>query len=1005
MRDKTGTKITRAAFAALAAAVFSLASAAGASAQSAADLFKRGVELHEDGLLDEAAAQISRAIELEPSNAYFKNELGLIQLDMGKFDEAVATLARAVELDPTLAAAHSGLGVAYNAKNDYAKSIESFRKALELTPPESPDISVIHNNIGQTHYLLRNFAEAETELRRALELDPELLTAHINLGNVYTERGDFATAVKFHEQAVKIAPDYALPRNNLAYAYYKVGRFDDAIREMEQVIKRDPQNTQFKKNYQFIKAEKERHEQMTHREGPLKGLPKEVAMKPKGEAEAAEKASPAPAPMQKAAPETAPAPAAEAKPAPAPAVAEEKKPEPVSAPAAPAAVAAAAPTPAPAVEEKKPAPAPARQSGPAKVVVAKQPAPEPTPAPAPAVETKPAPAPATVVEPAPAPAPVVEEKKPEPAPAPAPVVAEEKKPEPVPAPAAPARVVAKQPEPAPAPVVEAKPSPAPPAPAPVIETKPAPAPAPAVEPAPAPAPAPVVVAAEPEEDKPVLRQRRPASEEEARPAPAQVAEKKISEPVPAAATKAVEPEKQPEYERAPRARGTLSGEEREEQKLKEFEMTAEERAAEYYRAARYNLSVKDIEKADTDIKRALEIHPADPDYLTVSGLVAAERGRIHEAAVIFRSALEKSPAHSVARNSLGYVNLKLNRPELAVEDFNSAVKADENDGCASANLASMLVFAGKCDEAAGLLEAAVSRGCPRSGPLNNAALCMFRSGDIEGAQERAYRALELDPRNDTLASNFSYIVQKSGISFNPVKIAVASEYIPYARLSEADSEVPLKSLAPLVVLDFYEVFKSVYHKKTILALPFENPRGTERWNPAPADVHTDKIAASLRETGYFRVVVPEEDLSRVPYKERSSEQFIKKMLAKYPADIVYVGNLGRQQLTDVKESKYMGLKKVSLVEGSQAVQTKIMLVETGLPLYDGEMSGAARTDGIAAATPYREAAQLKLSAFDDYCAGVANVIMDHYNLVRYPARQDVVKYIDREFKRGADYRR
>jgi tetratricopeptide (TPR) repeat protein len=987
MSDKTGIKISRAALAALAAAIFSLASAAGASAQSAADFFKRGVELHEDGLLDEAAAQVSRAIELEPSNAYFKNEMGLIQLDMGKFDDAVATLARAVELDPKLAAAHSGLGVAYNAKNEYTKSIESFRKALELTPPESPDISVIHNNIGQTHYLLRNFAEAETELRRALELDPELLTAHINLGNVYTERGDFATAVKFHEQAVKIAPDYALPRNNLAYAYYKVGRFDDAIREMEQVIKRDPQNPQFKKNYQFIKAEKERHEQMTHREGPLKGLPKEVSMKPKGEAEAAEKAAPAPVPMQSPTSEAATAPATETKPAPAaPApVVEEKKPEPAPAPAAPATVVASAPAPV-ATEEKKtaPAPAPARQDGPAKVVVAKQ----PEPAPAPKAETKPAPAP------------VVEEKKSEPVPAP--VVVEEKKPEPAPAASGPARVVAKQPEPAPAPAVEEKkPEPAPvvvakPAPAPVIEEK---------KPEPAPTPAPVAAAPEPEEDKPVLRQRRPASEEETQAEPAKVAEQKKAEPVSEAKPKAAEPEKQPEYERAPRVRGTLSGEEREEQKLKEFEMTAEERAAEYYRAARYNLSVKDVEKADRDIQRALEIHPADADYLTVSGLVAAERGRIHEAAVIFRSVLEKSPAHSVARNSLGYVNLKLNRPELAVEDFSAAKKADENDGCAAANLASMLVFAGKCDEAAGLLEAAVSRGCPRPGPLNSAALCMFRSGDIEGAQERAYRALELDPRNDTLASNFSYIVQKSGIPFNPVKISVAPEFTPYARLSESDREVSLKSLTPLVVLDFYEVFKSVYHKKTILALPFENPRGTERWNPAPADVHTDKLAASLRETGYFRVVVPEEDLSRVPYKDRSSEQFIKKMLAKYPADIVYVGNLGRQQLTDVKESKYMGLKKVSLVEGSQAVQTKILLVETGLPLYDGEMKGAARADGMAAATPYREAAQIKLSAFDDYCAGVANVIMDHYNLVRYPVRQDVVKYIDRELKRGADYRR
>ncbi len=65
-------------------------------------VFQQGVGCcagHE-GLHDEAIAASRRALELEPSNQKFMNDLGWSLYDAGQGDEARTVLERAVDMDP-----------------------------------------------------------------------------------------------------------------------------------------------------------------------------------------------------------------------------------------------------------------------------------------------------------------------------------------------------------------------------------------------------------------------------------------------------------------------------------------------------------------------------------------------------------------------------------------------------------------------------------------------------------------------------------------------------------------------------------------------------------------------------------------------------------------------------------------------------------------------------------------------------------------------------------------
>lgn len=837
-----------------------------APAQTGWDYYQKAIQLQKDDKSVEAIAEFKLAVEKEPENAFYHNALGLAYIDTGNFEASFEELSRAVELDPNLPEAYSGLGICHNAKGDYNKSIEVFKRALELTPENNPDRAVILNNIGQNYYLLKQYDEAEKQLKAALELNDKLLTAYINLGNVYTERGDYETAVKYHEKAVELVPDYPLPRNNLAFAYYKLGRYDEALKQMEVVLASDPDNEQFKRNYEFLKAEKERREQGIYAEGTLKGLPKEVTLAPQ----------------------------------------EERRQQPAEPTSGEIVVAESAPESTP---ETSPRPAGGK--------------PEEAPSATPEAATPAAPAPETTPE-----------SKPRPR----------------------QRVGATSAERQHQPAAPAEPSPA----------------AAKHEAAKAEAP-------KPEETKPIFpTAAKPSEEKETKPAAA---------PIPR------EEPAGPRYERVQRTTPAQPGteEEKQEFKKKELEKTADQRAEEFYNGAKYNIRIGDLDSASRDIGRALEIYPEKPDYLIVKGMIEERRGYLYQAAAIYRAVLEKNPDNSTALNSLGYVHQRLNMIDLAEGEYKKAFQADNRNGCASGNLGSIMVLNGNCEKGREMLASAVENGCINAAVLNNVSICHFESGDFGNAAQLTRRALELDPENETILANFSFVVRNTGAGYEPVHTQ-DTEFDPFFRAGAEEKIVSLNSLEQVVPLDYYDVLRTNYHKKTILVLPFENPRGTGRWSPTPSEVYTQRLANSIIETGYFNVIVPDEPLADVSYSEKISPAFIKRMLAKYPADIVFMGRLGRHTVTDMTNTRFKGLKKKSYVAGNYPVTTYIFLADGKQTIYNGDLIGAAFLDGAVTATlSYRNVDAIKSNAFGDYVNKVNNLLLEYYHLIKYPVRQDVVK--------------
>ena len=81
------------------------------------------------GLLDDAARENKRAVELDPLSLNITAEMGSVLIYQGQYDAAIEQERKTLELDPNFHVAHSILGKAFLLKGKYADAITEGQKA------------------------------------------------------------------------------------------------------------------------------------------------------------------------------------------------------------------------------------------------------------------------------------------------------------------------------------------------------------------------------------------------------------------------------------------------------------------------------------------------------------------------------------------------------------------------------------------------------------------------------------------------------------------------------------------------------------------------------------------------------------------------------------------------------------------------------------------------------------------------------------------------------------
>lgn len=153
----------------------------------------------------------------------------------GQLNEAIAELTTAVSLDPKLHDAHSLLGVAYDKKGFGDRAKDSYERAVKAEPEDAQTL----NNLGFSLYQNGNYRAAADRLKRAAKLAPNDDRILNNLGLALCRLGKFDEAYKHFARA---AGPYT-GNLNTARMLERFGRDDQAIRFYEAARTIEPHST------------------------------------------------------------------------------------------------------------------------------------------------------------------------------------------------------------------------------------------------------------------------------------------------------------------------------------------------------------------------------------------------------------------------------------------------------------------------------------------------------------------------------------------------------------------------------------------------------------------------------------------------------------------------------------------------------------------------------------------------------------------------------------------
>jgi serine/threonine protein kinase/tetratricopeptide (TPR) repeat protein len=154
--------------------------------------------------------------------------------------QALDAVTQALRLDPELGEAHSTRAYLRALWDfDWAGAEVEFRRALELCPSSADT----HDLFGRMCSALARFDEAIALQRRAQELDP--LAHRLDVATTLLRAGRYEEAEAVAVEAIEFEPDLDRAHATLAWAYLKQGKTDAGLAELERAAAASPEDTQW----------------------------------------------------------------------------------------------------------------------------------------------------------------------------------------------------------------------------------------------------------------------------------------------------------------------------------------------------------------------------------------------------------------------------------------------------------------------------------------------------------------------------------------------------------------------------------------------------------------------------------------------------------------------------------------------------------------------------------------------------------------------------------------
>jgi tetratricopeptide (TPR) repeat protein len=159
-------------------------------------------------------------------------------------DEAIKILKGVTAEDPKDIEAIMALGNIERGRKRFADCAQTYSQAIDVMPASAEKGAwVTYYYRGICFERSKQWSKAETDMRKALELQPEQPHVLNYLGYSWIDQGiNLDEGMKMIKRAVEQRPDDGYIVDSLGWAYYRIGNFEDAVKNLERAIDLKPED-------------------------------------------------------------------------------------------------------------------------------------------------------------------------------------------------------------------------------------------------------------------------------------------------------------------------------------------------------------------------------------------------------------------------------------------------------------------------------------------------------------------------------------------------------------------------------------------------------------------------------------------------------------------------------------------------------------------------------------------------------------------------------------------
>lgn len=189
--------------------------------------------------LQRGIAYFEQATERDPSNAlayagladsYFVRAISGALPTADAMPKAKAAALKALELDDSLAEAHTSLAqITANYEWNWNKAETEYKKAIEL----NPNYSTGHHYYATFLMGMGRHQEALEEMRRAQQLDPLSPAIATFIAKAYYYAGQNDEAISQYHKVLESDPSFAMARSFLIHSLEQAGRLEEAVAQLK----------------------------------------------------------------------------------------------------------------------------------------------------------------------------------------------------------------------------------------------------------------------------------------------------------------------------------------------------------------------------------------------------------------------------------------------------------------------------------------------------------------------------------------------------------------------------------------------------------------------------------------------------------------------------------------------------------------------------------------------------------------------------------------------------